>query len=308
MVFVVTALVVNRPITAPTDGFDFRAELAMCVGHARAALGNYDEAEEYLRRALHLNPRYTDAACQLADVLALRGKFDEAEQLLQQAVKWDGQSSEPWRMLAGLLHRRASLAEATAAFQEALAIDPTSPEAHAGIADVFIDDGKTDQAIDHYREALRLSDEPGPLLIRLADALVQKQAYVEAIDCYRRGLWQVEPKPSTLNRIAWLLATCPQVELRDCERAIEISEHLCRLTDYAHAVALDTLAAAYAECGRWAEAVTFARRAIEIAVAKNDPKTADSIRQRLEIYEDRLSTIQSGGLKEPTTTRPPAEP
>ena len=37
--FVAAMILVNVPVRAPTDGVNFRAELAMCVGHARAAQG-----------------------------------------------------------------------------------------------------------------------------------------------------------------------------------------------------------------------------------------------------------------------------
>ncbi|MGB2987318.1 MAG: tetratricopeptide repeat protein [Phycisphaerae bacterium] len=286
--FATAAILVNAPTTAPTDGVNFRAELAMSVGHAYAVLGKFEEAEGYLRQALQLDPQYAGAAGKLAGVLVEQGELEEAERLLHQAVTWDDQSTPARQLLGELLRRRGRPTEAIAMLEEALAIDATSPETRAGLADVLVETGRIDEAIEHYRNAVDFADEPGDLLIRLADALVQTEAYEEAIERYRQALWRVDPDPTTLNRVAWLLATCPVAELRDCERAIEIAEHLCRITDYSHPVALDTLAAAYAECGRWAEAVKWVRRAIDTALADNDPATADSFRLRLETYEARL--------------------
>jgi tetratricopeptide (TPR) repeat protein len=286
--FATAAIAVNLPIRAATDGVDFQAELAMSVGHAYTARGELDRAEEHFRHALELNPTYPASAAGLADMLVLSGRPDEAEALLRNAITWDASSAETRRLLGQLLHTQGRNAEALAAFNDALDIDPTSPEAHAGLADVLVASGRVDEAIRHYEEAVELIDEPGPVLIRLGDALAQVSRYEEAIERYRQGLWQVEPEPAALNRIAWLLATCPVVELRDCERAIEIAEHLCRVTEYEHPVAMDTLAAAYAECGRLADAITWAQRAIDTAVAAGDGELAESFRPRLRIYEERL--------------------
>ena len=288
LTFVVAAAVVNAPITTPTDRVNFRAELAMCLGHHFATEGRLDEAEAHLDNALKPDPRYA-AAAHLAELLARTGRADQAERLLEEAVTWDEKSAETRWLLGLVRHEQGRAADAVAMFEKALAIDPTSSKVRGNLADVLADVGRLDEAINQYRQAVDLADAPGPLLIRLGDALARRGAYREAIEAYRLGLWQVEPDPETLNRVAWLLATCPVVELRDCRRAIEIAEHLCSITDYGHPVALDTLAAAYAECGRWAEAVTWVERAIDLALANNDLETADSLRPRLEIYKDKLS-------------------
>ncbi len=287
--FALAAILVNWPIRAPADGVNFRAEMSMCLGHAYGVRGEPSKAEEYLRQALRLDPEYSAAAAKLAGLLLESGRVDEAEQLLREARTWERQSVEARQRLGELLHRRAHTPEAISVFEEALTIDPTSPDVHGALADAFAESDRIDEAIDHYREAIGLADEPGPLLIRLGDALVQRGDYEKAIERYRQGLWLIKPEPAALNRIAWLLATCPVVELRDCERAIEIAEHVCRLTDYRNPVSMDTLAAAYAECGRWAEAVTWVRRAIDTALAGNDRAEADSFRPRLKTYEEYLS-------------------
>ena len=305
--FIAVALMVNVPITVPTDRVNFRAELAMCVGHAYAANGQFGEAERHLRQALKLDPQYVTAAAKLAGVLAEHGKFDEAEKLLRKASDWDEQSTEARASLGSLLYKLGRSTEAFTAYEEALSIDATSPETLVGLADALVENGRVDEAVERYRQAVDLVDEPGPVLIRLGDALVERGAYEEAIERYRQGLWRVEPEAATLNRIAWVLATCPIVELRDCEHAIEIAQHLCEITEHAHPVALDTLAAAYAECGRWADAVAWGRRAIATALAQGDTSMADSFRPRLKIYKDRLAE-HAKGRTEPGVTPPHEEP
>ena len=166
--------------------------------------------------------------------------------------------------------------------------DDTSPEAHAGLADVFLASHRAADSIEHFRSALRFAEQPGPIELRLGDALVQIGAYEEAIERYRRALWRVEADPETLNRVAWLLATCPKTELRDCQQAIRIAEEVARMTDHRNAAALDTLAAAYAECGRLSEAVTWVKVAIDLAVNEDDSSVIGAFRMRLRLYQERL--------------------
>ena len=144
------------------------------------------------------------------------------------------------------------------------------------------------EAIEHYRSALRFAERPGAIELRLADALVQTGAYEEAIERYRRALWRVDADPETLNRVAWLLATCPQTELRDCRPAIRLAEQVCRMTDHCNAASLDTLAAAYAECGRLSEAVTWVKAAIGLSMNADDSAAIEPFRMRLRLYEERL--------------------
>ncbi|HEY1716957.1 MAG TPA: hypothetical protein VGH42_01535, partial [Verrucomicrobiae bacterium] len=51
---------------------------------------------------------------------------------------------------------------------------------------------------------------------------------------------------------------------------------------------LDTLAAAYAEAGRFGKAVETARRALNLPAAKNNQPLADAIQARLKLYEANL--------------------
>ncbi len=100
----------------------------------------------------------------------------------------------------------------------------------------------------------------------------------------------MEPDAATLSRIAWLLATCPQAELRDCARAVDLASHACAITEYLHARSLAALAAAHAECGNWSQAVRRAERTIEVARAEGDVGLAESSQRRLELYRRHLTS------------------
>ena len=56
------------------------------------------------------------------------------------------------------------------------------------------------------------------------------------------------------NELAWLLATCRDVEHRNAEQAIKLAERACELSDWSEHKYLGTLAVAYAEAGDYESA------------------------------------------------------
>jgi hypothetical protein len=88
-----------------------------------------------------------------------------------------------------------------------------------------------------------------------------------------------------MNALAWIYATSPQAELRNGPEAVRLAEGACKITQRQMAAILDTLAAAYAEAGRFDDAVKTTEELHALAVAAHDTNTVDTARQRLELYQ-----------------------
>jgi Flp pilus assembly protein TadD len=103
-------------------------------------------------------------------------------------------------------------------------------------------------------------------------------------------LWQQGKKEEALRHFsvadwaAWALATNPNPALRNGAQALGLARQACQATENGRPDFLDTLAAAYAETGRWDEAATTARRALTLA-ERQDRERARAIRERLRLYE-----------------------
>jgi len=69
------------------------------------------------------------------------------------------------------------------------------------------------------------------------------------------------------KRLAWILATSPDDWLRNDARAVQLAEDVASRAGHANAIVLRTLAAAYAETGRFNDAIQTAQQGIEIAKA-----------------------------------------
>jgi tetratricopeptide (TPR) repeat protein len=91
------------------------------------------------------------------------------------------------------------------------------------------------------------------------------------------------------NNLAWLLATCPDANVRNGEKAIKYAKKACELSEWKVPPYLDTLAAAYAEAGDFDNAVKWQNRFLESDYLKSNlsKDTLDKARQRLSIYEQK---------------------
>ena len=102
----------------------------------------------------------------------------------------------------------------------------------------------------------------------------------------RLGQGQIEPRQETMMAMAAVrvFATDPDESHRDTEAAIEMGMRACRLTGSRSAEPLDALAAAYADAGRFSEAIARANMARQIALRSGKRELAARIDRRLELY------------------------
>jgi len=106
----------------------------------------------------------------------------------------------------------------------------------------------------------------------------------EAVAQYREAL-KLDPDLSTaLNNLAWVSATSPDDGLRNGTEAVRLAERACALTHYAQPWFVATLAAAYAEAGRFPEAVATAEKAEQLAANTGQAAVAAKDRQMLGLY------------------------
>src|SRR5262249_32385302 len=97
---------------------------------------------------------------------------------------------------------------------------------------------------------------------------------------HREALQQDPDNANTLNHLAWLLATSPEEVLRDGEQAVSHATRACELTGWKIPAFLDTLAAAYAACGRFDEAQRWQQQALDSAEVAGKPQ----YKARLDLY------------------------
>jgi tetratricopeptide (TPR) repeat protein len=142
-----------------------------------------------------------------------------------------------------------------------------------------------EEKVNWFLLALRLNPDDAYAHCNLAGVLQRQGKSAEAIAHYQAALRVETNKPMPFNNLAWLLATHRDARYRNGEEAVRLASRAVELTRSQEAGFLDTLAAAYAEAGRFAEAVAAARRALELADAGRQNELIAQIQKRLSVYE-----------------------
>jgi hypothetical protein len=109
----------------------------------------------------------------------------------------------------------------------------------------------------------------------------------EAAKQYRAILKFRPDNPRALTRLAWLRATCPDPALRNAGEAIALAQRADKAHGGKEPGALDVLAAAYAEAGRFTDALATARRALELSSRLDEPGFTRALRARIALYAAR---------------------
>jgi tetratricopeptide (TPR) repeat protein len=107
----------------------------------------------------------------------------------------------------------------------------------------------------------------------------------EAITHFEKALALNRRTIQTVYTLAWILATHPDASIRDGARAVQLAQEACERTNYRDPILLDTLAAAYAETGRFQDAIQIERTAAQIARQQKQEKQLSQIMSRLQLYQ-----------------------
>jgi tetratricopeptide (TPR) repeat protein len=197
-------------------------------------------------------------------------------------------NNAPMQVLLGnALFKQGNAEEAGEHFAEALRIRPGNVTATYNLAMALAAQGRLDEAADACQSTLKLQPRETKIRYLLGNLLSKQGKYLEAIVEYRAVL-QIDPDYLfALNDLAWLLATAPDSRLRDGPAAVQLAEKACQLSKYQVTTFVGTLAAAYAESGRFDDAVKSAQNAVALAMAANNERLADRNRELLELYQQK---------------------
>jgi tetratricopeptide (TPR) repeat protein len=187
--------------------------------------------------------------------------------------------------LAEAFFQKGQMEEAIEHARKALQIDPNQSVAHSALGLAFLQKRRLDDAIIHLQKALEITPNAAAHS-NLGVALTQRGRIDEALDHYQKAL---ELNPHAIDahtNMAWVLATWPEDRIRNGTKAVELAERADHLTGSQNVRINITLAAAYAEVGRFADAVKTAQRALQLALAQgNTAARVDTIRAQIELYE-----------------------
>jgi tetratricopeptide (TPR) repeat protein len=178
--------------------------------------------------------------------------------------------------------------EAEAQLTTALALDDTNALAHLNLGTALVTQGRPDDGIAHLERALALDPAANETLGMLGEAYLDKGQAATAMAYFDRAIASFNDSRAArflLNRAAFLYATLPDDGVRNGAKAVELAERAVRSYGGTDLTILETLGAAYAEAGRFADASRVAREAVAIARAAGDAAAQAGLERQLALYE-----------------------
>lgn len=250
-----------------------QGRISECISNAQEILGfapKFPSAEYLLGSALQMQGRMAEAIPHLEASVGPEvrvpgkarlvisyldaGRLGDAEQALAGLTRMVGGGADLWLMRAALLKEEGRTGEALQVFNGLMSHNPgfhlDTPTMNFELAELYSLQGSNRQAVAFYTKALEISPQ-----------------YTNA-----------------LNNCAWILATDTDDQVRDGTRAVELAQHACELSEWQQPVFIGTLAAAYAEAGRFDDAVKTAEKARDLAQKQGNDAVAKRNSELLELY------------------------
>jgi tetratricopeptide (TPR) repeat protein len=303
-------------LAAEPDAIDCYVGRARCL----LKLGEEDAALADLTRALERAPRDATAYLERGDLHCARGDDERGVADLTKAIELGGPprarlrrgialsrlgrhdeaiadqdavlaaTTSPEERCHALIERGEAHAgkklhdRAIADFDAALAIEVKIPalpiHALMNRAWAYHDSGRPERAVQDFDEVLRRRpDHPRAHGFR-AEAHGKRGDWGAALADHLQQRERTPDDPTPWGYVCWIKAACPDGDLRNGAAALASGRKACELSNWADHDALDALAAAHAELGQFAEAVSWAEKALALAPPEEGPK----ISARLELY------------------------
>lgn len=212
---------------------------------------DYEAAAEMLGDLWRRHPNSAALLSHLIDALAALERNDEVIPLLRRAIELDPGFVNHYLRLAAMVKEKGDAEEAETLLQIALEMEPCA----------------------------------SPPRVKYANLLSWLERYEEQLQLLEAGVEQCPDSEGFLNDYAYALATCPEDELRDGAKALQIARRLVAEARSAQPAYLDTLAAAYAELGEFDKAVEASRKALALLANREmSEEVIAAFQENLDLY------------------------
>jgi tetratricopeptide (TPR) repeat protein len=252
------------------------------LGVVLAENGQLEDALQSYERSLDIAAS-ADTHVLVAIALAQQGKHAEAIVEYEEALVLEPDSVDAHYNLGIELGRAGKWEEAEMHYRQALRVDGGDTDAMNNLGAALLAQGKAEDATGYFERVVRLDLNDADARRNLATALQAEGRVAESVRVLEEALSRFPEHAALANQLAWLRAASRESKWRNGEQAVLLAEKACRLTDESNGNYLDTLAAAYAEMGRFDDAVRTQQRAL--AAMDETSEMRAPLEQRLALYQ-----------------------
>jgi tetratricopeptide (TPR) repeat protein len=253
-------------------------------GRAWKEEGELEKALRDLHEAIRLNPNNSAWHSNRGMVYHALQEYDRAIRDYDEALRLDPGNVLSYHNRGRAYKAKKDYDQAIRDFGQALQLDSRLSEAYFNRGSAFKAKKNYDGAVGDYSQAIRLDPKWADAYFNRANVYKAKKDYDRAVSDFREVV-RLDPRDAdACDSLAWLLATCPERNVRDGKKAVEYATEACELTSWKESYFLGTLAAACAEIGEFDKAVRWQKKALESA--RYEREEGESARQRLRSFED----------------------
>ena len=261
-------------------------ETLLFVGDTFLEQENHQAALALYRQAVQVKPNLAKANYQLGLVLEMSGELEQAMAQYRRVLEMNPSNADAHLRLGFVLNQQGKIDDAIASFREGVRLRPNFVAAHFDFGLILERAGKPAEALAQFRRVLEIAADFSDAHFRMAVLLQVQGDPAAAVPHLRERIRLTPADLKAQNNLAWILAIHPDPQVRNGAEALPLAEHICQATQHRHPLTLTTLAAAQAEVGRYEEAVTTAKKALDLARTAKSNKLATQIERHLRLYED----------------------
>ena len=255
---------------------------AMNRGSAYRAKHDSERALHDYEEAITLDPKNAGAYVNRAFLLWRKGKHSESFEDLNRAIRINPNQWEAYYERAANYRDEHRLDEALVDLDKVIQLHPDVVGAYTNRAAIYLQKDEIDKALTDCNKAIQIDPNSGAAYISRAKVYVHNKQFNEAgHDLEQISQLNLKRPESTLNSLAWFLATSPEPRIRNGKKAIEAATKACELMHWKNWRHIDTLAAAYAETEDFDSAIKYGMQALQTAPNDDDVEGA---KQRLQLY------------------------
>jgi tetratricopeptide (TPR) repeat protein len=128
----------------------------------------------------------------------------------------------------------------------------------------YRDKDRHEKAIQDFTAAIRIKPDYSSAYVWRSNSLRKLSDFEKALADLASAFRYAPSDPFVFNDAAWFRATCPNAAFRDGKKAVTHAKRACELTSWKNPNYVDTLAAAYAQAGDFAEATKWSKESLKL--------------------------------------------